>query len=403
VPSAGQPENDRRYEQELTVTHANRGLDADRLNHLKRTIETDIDAGRYFGAVIAVARHGEIGLSEALGFGDEAGTIPLAHDSVFSLFSLTKAFTNTLVFRAIELGQFALTTRVSEIIPEFKGGTRETVNFLHLLTHSSGLPPVWIPKPGMYIDRLDEVIEAICRNIHSLGPPGERVHYSPLVHHALMGEAVRRADPQGRSYRELLQDEVLTPLAMNDTAIGLRKDLACRHVFPDFRGKPPQDHLGRSDHGPQGAFKEENAEMPWVGGVSTVPDLVRFAEMLRLGGTLDGRRILSRALLKLATRNWTGDQPNELYKAIAINHGWEPYPAYIGLGFGLSGEAICPKLFGTLTSPGTFGHYGSGSTLFWVDPELDMTFVCLSAGVMQAAPNIERFQRLSDIAASAAR
>jgi CubicO group peptidase (beta-lactamase class C family) len=74
----------------------------------------------------------------------------------------------------------------------------------------------------------------------------------------------------------------------------------------------------------------------------------------------------------------------------------------IGLGFGLSGEAICPNLFGTLTSPGTFGHYGSGSTLFWVDPELDMTFVCLSAGVMQAAPNIERFQRLSDIAASAA-
>ena len=107
-------------------------------------------------------------------------------------------------------------------------------------------------------------------------------------------------------------------------------------------------------------------------------------------------------MLKLATKNWTGDKPNELYKGIAINHGWEPYPAYIGLGFGLSGEKVCPNLFGTLTSPGTFGHYGSGSTLFWVDPELDMTFVCLTAGVMQAAPNIERFQRLSDIAASAA-
>ena len=55
-----------------------------------------------------------------------------------------------------------------------------------------------------------------------------------------------------------------------------------------------------------------------------------------------------------------------------------------------------------LTSPGTFGGYGSGSTVFWVDPDLDMTFVCLSAGVMQPAPNIERFQRLADIAASAA-
>ena len=378
------------------------GLDPQRLSHLKSTIEADIAAKRYFGAVITVARHGEIGLSATIGFGDEAGTIPLVPDSVFSLFSLTKAFTNVLVFRAIELGQFALTTRVSEIIPEFKGGMRETVDFFHLLTHSSGLPPVWIPKAGMYIDRLDEIIEAICANIRSLEPPGQRVHYSPLVHHALMGEAVRRCDPQGRSYRELLQDEVLTPLGMQDTAIGLRKDLAARHIFPDFRGHAPQEHLGRSNLGPQGAFKEEHAEMPWVGGVSTVPDLFRFAEMLRLGGTLDGKRIVSPAILKLATRNWTGDKPNELYKAVAINHGWAPFPAYLGLGFALGGDRVCPNSFGTLTSPGTFGNYGSGSTLIWVDPELDMTFVCLSAGVMQQAPNIERFQRLSDIAASAA-
>jgi CubicO group peptidase (beta-lactamase class C family) len=254
----------------------------------------------------------------------------------------------------------------------------------------------------MYIDRLDEIIAAICENIRSLEPPGERVHYSPLVHHALLGEAVRRCDPAGRSYRQLLQDDVLTPLGMKDTSIGVRKDLTYRHIFPDFRSRPPQEHLGRSDLGPQGAFREEHAEMPWVGAISTVPDLLRFAEMLRQGGTLDGHRIVSTATLELATRNWTGDKPNELYKSIAINHGWEPYPAYIGLGFGLRGDRVCPNLFGTLTSPGTFGNYGSGSTLFWVDPERDLSFVCLSAGVMQPAPNIERFQRLSDIAVSAA-
>jgi len=378
------------------------GLDHDRLAHLKATIEADIAEDRYFGAVVAVARHGELQLAEAIGYGDAEQTEPLKWDSVFSLFSLTKALTNVLVFRAIELGQFALTTRVSEIIPEFRGGVRETVNFFHLLTHTSGLPPVWIPRPGMYIDRLEEIIAAICENIHSIGPPGERVHYSPLVNHALLGEAVRRCDPQGRGYRELLQDEVLTPLEMNDTSIGLRRDLAAKHIFPDFRGRPPQEHLGRSKLGPQGAFKEENAEMPWVGGVSSAGDLFRFAEMLRQGGTLAGRRIVSPAMLRLATRNWTGEKPNELYKTVAINHGWEPYPAYLGLGFELSGEKIVPNLFGTLSSPATFGNYGSGSTLFWVDPQIDMTFVCLSAGVMQQAPNIERFQRLSDIAVSAA-
>jgi CubicO group peptidase (beta-lactamase class C family) len=59
-------------------------------------------------------------------------------------------------------------------------------------------------------------------------------------------------------------------------------------------------------------------------------------------------------------------------------------------------------MFGTLTSPNTFGTYGAGTTLFWVDPERDITFVCLSAGVMESNANIERFQKFSDIVISAA-
>lgn len=378
------------------------GLDPARLQHLRDVINDDIAKDKYFGAVISVARHGEPGLQEAFGYGDGAHRQKLATNSVFSLFSLTKAFTTVLTLRAIELGQFALTTRVVEIIPGFSGGQREKINFQHLLTHTSGLPALWIPKPGMHIDRLDEIIAAICTNIRSIDPPGTRCHYSPLFNHALMGEAVRRCDPKKRSYRQLLQDEVLTPLGMKDTAIGQRRDLAERHIFPDFRGKPPQEHLSRNNSDPQGAFKDEHAEMPWVGAISTMPDLFKFSEMLRRGGTYNGARILAPATLDLATRNLTGNMPNELYKAVAINHGWEPYPAYIGLGFCLRGDIVCPNLFGTLTTPRTFGNYGSGSTLFWVDPASGVSFVCVSAGIMQQAPNIERFQRLSDIAASAA-
>ena len=378
------------------------GLNKDRLDHLCTAIQDDLARDKYFGAVVLVARHGNIALNKAFGHGGGADKKPLQLDSVFSLFSLTKCLTNVLVLRAIELGQFALTTKISEIIPEFRGGQREHINVFHLLTHQSGLPAVWIPKPGMYIDRLDEVIAAICQNVHSIEKPGLRVHYSPLCNHALLGEAVRRCDPQKRTYRELLQDEVLTPLGMTGTAIGRRRDLAERHMFPDFRGKPPQEHLGRSNLGPQGAFMEEHAEMPWVGGMSCTADLFRLSEMFRRGGELEGKRILSPAMIDKATTNWTGDKPNELYKAVALNHGWEPYPAYMGLGFALRGDAMCPGLYGTLTTPRTFGNYGSGSTLFWVDPELDLSFVFLSAGIMGQAPNIERFQRLSDIVAAAA-
>jgi CubicO group peptidase (beta-lactamase class C family) len=379
-----------------------RGLDSGRLQHLKSVMEADIEKGLYFGGVIAVARHGELGLYEALGHAEGSRTRAVRKDSVFSLFSVTKAFTNVLFYRAVEQGQLAFTTKVADVIPEFAGGGREHITFFHLLTHTSGMPSVYTPKLGMYIDRLDEMIAAICANVFPAEPPGMRVDYSPLVNHAMMGEAVRRLDPAKRSYRQMVEQDILKPLGMRDTAVGLRRDLRERHLVPEFRGNSAIDHLGHSDLGPNGAFQEEDAEMPWVGIVSTAADLFRFAEMLRRGGELDGVRLVSPTLLERARMNWTGDKPNEVYKRMAAQRGWEVMPAYIGLGFSTRGEQIGHTLFGTLTSPRTFGNYGAGTTLFWVDPELDMTFVGLCTGVMTSPDNIERWQRLSDIAVSAA-
>lgn len=343
-------------------------------------------------------------MHEAIGHADAQGTRPLTLDSVFSIFSVTKAFTNALVYRAVERGQLAFTAKVSSVIPEFSGGLREHITFYHLLTHSSGLPAVFSPIPGRdtCIDRLDEVVAAICEHVHTDMPPNERVTYAPLVAHALMGEAVRRVDPRKRSYRQLLEDEILRPLGLKDTAVGVRADLRSRHVVPHFLSEMPFKHLGHSNLGPNGAFEEEFAEMPWVGCISTVPDLHRYAEMLRNGGALEGTRILSPALIEQATLNRTGDKVNELYAALARARGWTPYPAYIGIGFLLRGDAICHHQFGTLTSPRTFGHQGAGSALFWIDPEIDMTFVCLTAGVLDEGDNVERFQRLSDLVVSAA-
>jgi CubicO group peptidase (beta-lactamase class C family) len=387
---------------QLTEAETASGLSVARLRRLQAVIESDIRAHRYFGAVIAVARHGKVGLLEAIGHADPDGRRPLQRDSVFSLFSVTKAFTNVLVFQVIERGDLALTTKVSAIIPEFAGGIRQNITFYHLLTHSSGLPAVFLPRPGMCIDQLEEVVAAICANVHSEALPGERVTYSPMAAHALMGEAVRRIDPSGRSYRQIVAQDVLEPLAMRDTSIGVRRDLQPRHIVPHFIDPMPIQHLGHSNLGPNGAFEEEHAEMPWVGAISTVPDLLRFALMLQRGGELDGARILSPAMLEQATLNRTGKRPNELYRQLALARGWEPYPAYIGLGFSLRGAAVCHHQFGTLASPRTFGHAGAGSTLFWVDPARNMVFVCLTAGVINEGDNVERFQRLSDLALAAA-
>ena len=386
----------------MTGTIGKSGLRKDRLEHLQAVIADDVARGRYHGGVVCVGRHGELALHAAVGHAYRDKQRPLTPDAVFSLFSVTKAITNVLVFAAVERGDLAFTTKVSSIIPEFSGGEREKLTIYHLMTHSTGMPGVFSPKMGMYIDRLDEIIAAICEHVHATEPAGQKVNYSPMVAHALLGEMVRRTDAKGRRYRQIVQDEVFTPLGMKDSSVGLRKDLRDRKIVPDFLSGGPMQHLGHSDLGPNGAFEEEDAEMPWVGVASTAHDMYRFAEMLRRGGELDGARILSPGILEQATICRTGDKPNELYMQLALSRGWAPYPGYIGIGFSLRGEAICHHQFGTLTSPRTFGNHGAGSTVFWVDPERDMTFVCLTAGVMDEADNIERFQRLSDIAASAA-
>jgi CubicO group peptidase (beta-lactamase class C family) len=391
----------RQWEQDMEK-RTGAGLCEERLQHLSRVIEDDIAGGKYCGAAISVARHGEVGLQAAFGTRSSADGRPVDIDSVFSLFSLTKAFTNVLVLRAIERGQFALTTKVVDIIPEFAGKPRDSIRLEHLLTHRTGLPSVFSPVPGMPIDRLDVIVQAICEKVHGVEEPGGRVAYSPMAAHALMGEILRRTDPAGRDYRSILNEDLIAPLGMGDTAMGVRRDLKERHIVPEFPASFPAVHPSSRVAGPHGAFEDEEAEMPWVGMVSTVADLTRFAELLRRGGTLDDAHIVSSRTLDVATRNRTEELPNEIYKAMALSRGWQPYPAYIGLGFSLRGEAICHHQFGTLATPRTFGNHGAGSTLLWVDPELDMTFVCLTTRLMPEADNVERFQRLSDIAISAA-
>jgi len=377
-------------------------MNAERLRHLQAIVKSDIAAGLYHGAVIKVARGGTVALDVAIGAADAAQKQPLARESVFSIFSVTKAFTNVLTLRAVELGQFALTSRISDLIPEFSGHGREAIQVWHLLSHQAGFPIIFEVKPNMYIDRFDEMVAAVIEVVKPESAPCEKVSYSPLVNHVLLAEAVRRTDPKRRSYRAIVQEEILDPLKMKDTSVGVRADLKPRKVVPDFRGNYPIGHRGHSDLGPNGAFEEEHAEMPWVGIASTVPDMFRFAEMFRQGGALEQARILSPAILELARRNFTGEKPNELDRRRGEARGWSPGPACIGLGFALRGTALSHHLFGTLASPGTYGNYGAGTTLFWVDPERDLTFVCLSAGVMESNANVERFQKLSDIVISAA-
>ncbi len=372
-----------------------------RLDHLKATIAADVARGDYYGAVVKIGRGGEVVFEEAIGHADAGGERDLQMDDVFSLFSVTKAFTNVLVLRSIEQGRFQLTTRVADVLPEFTGAPRDRATFFHLLTHTAGMPGVWSPKPGMFLDRLSELFAESIANVHGTSVPGTRCDYSPLVNHVLMGTALVRTDPGGRDFQTLLHEDLFAPLKMASTSMGLRADLAARHVRPDMRGTVPIRHLSRNLPGDHALFEDPAVEAPHVGCASTTGDLWRFAEMLRQEGELDGARLLSPRMVRLARQVHTGDKVNELYRGVALRAGWDVPPANQGLGFQVRGTGVFQHLFGQLSSPETFGNYGAGSTLFWIDPEADLSFSFLSAGVMTQGSNIERCGRLSDIALSA--
>lgn len=373
----------------------------ERLGELRQVIEADIAKDAYYGAVLKIGRGGEAVFDEAIGCAYAGGERKLRTDDVFSLFSVTKAFTNVLVLRAIEQGRFGFNTRVGEVLAEFTGMPREVATFYHLLTHTAGMPGVWTPKPGMYLDRLQELYDESIANVHGTALPGERCDYSPLVNHVLLGMALVRTDPKGRDFRMLLAEDLFQPLGMHSTSMGLRQDLNARHVRPDMRGTVPIKHLSRTIEGDHALFEDPEVEAPHVGCASTAGDLWRFAEMLRREGELDGVRLLSPAMVRLARKVHTDDKPNELYKAVALRAGWPVPPANQGIGFQVRGTGVFQHLFGQLASPETFGNYGAGSTMFWVDPAADMSFSFVSAGVMTQAANIERCGKLSDLALSA--
>jgi len=372
------------------------GFDSQRLARVAAAIDGDIAREQYDGAVALVARRGAVVLHEAFGFANRDAARPAHCDDVFGLFSITKTLTAVTVLARIERGELALTTPVADVIPEFGNRGKQRITIFQLLTHTSGLAAAMPPIPPELMGNLDATIAAICEQGLD-ARPGTVCNYSALSAHALLAEIVRRLDGRERRFRDILADEVLRPLKMTDTWLGARPDLAARRVPIVIRDRspglfPPEALEALND------VVNHEAEIPGGGAFATAADLARFAEMLRRGGELDGARILSPAMVRLATTNHTGTRPNLLWSyAREIRAGWDDFPANIGLTFWLRGEGVFPTPFGTLASPGTFGHCGASTTTYWVDPARELVFVLLTAGGIEETRSMERFQRLSDL------
>ena len=382
-----------------TTAPADLGFNPDRLAHLTSAIDADVTAERYDGAVVLVARGGQVALHEAIGWADRAARRRAALDDVFSIFSVTKTLTTAAVLQRVDRGALSLTTPVADVLPEFGSRGKARITVAQLLTHMAGIATSIPPLPPELLGNLEAYVGAACLQTLEAAP-GASVHYSAVTAHALLAEVVRRLDGNRRRFAAILDEDVLRPLGMRDTALGLRPDLAKRKVPVVVRDRSPgifePELLEAFNH-----LVTADAEIPAGSAVSTVADLFRWSEALRRGGELDGHRVLSAAIVRLAVTNHTGDLPNGFYAFACEQRGWDPFPANIGLSFWVRGTGIFPTYFGVTSSPRTFGGLGAGSAMFWVDPERDLTFVLLTSGLLEETRNLDRCQRLSDLVQAA--
>jgi len=376
------------------------GFDEERLGRVARAIEADIAAERCHGAALVVARGGRIALDLVQGYAERGSGRRLDRDAVFATMSVGKQFTNALVLALVERGALRLHQPVADVLPGFGALGKGKVTLFQLLTHTSGITSaIPIVPPDVLISIEKMTAWASSQALEAL--PGERVNYSISVAHAVMAAMCLRVDGGRRSFATMLDDEIFRPLGMRDTSLGGRDDLLKRlcPVRAAYHEAGLFDPAALEGIGQ--LLSIPGCELPAGGYVTTARDLHRFAEMLRRGGELDGARVLSPATIDYCARNHTGELPNQLWNYTVGLRGWEPFPAYLGIGFFVRGEKVTPGPFGALNSARTFGGFGAGSTAFWVDPARDLTFAFLSTGLQEDSHHVERLSRLSDLVLAA--
>lgn len=378
------------------------GFDAERLARVRAAILSDIEQGRCHGVALRVARHGNIVLDVCEGYADRAAGTKLQPNAVFATMSVAKQFTNVLTLSLVERGLLKLHAPVAEVIPEFGKLGKEKVNLYHLLTHTSGVLSAAPPVPTEVLTNIEALVQFAC-GLPLESQPGERVNYSLLLGHSILAAMCLRVAGQGRSYADMLREELFVPLGMRDTSLGLRDDLATRFspvraAYDDMLSLTPKGVL----EGVGALLATPGCEIPGGGCVTTIDDLHRFAEMLRGGGELDKARILSPAMIEFCTRNHTGDMRNVFFDATFGTRNWVTYPAAIGVGFFVRGDRSLPgHHFSPMHSTNAFGGFGAGSSGFSIDPARDLTIGFLSTGLMEDSYHLERMSTIATMVLAA--
>ncbi|MGZ5971416.1 MAG: serine hydrolase domain-containing protein [Polyangiales bacterium] len=317
----------------------------------------------------------------------DAPKVLVRPDSLFSLFSASKAFTAMVVHLLHERGVLRLDDRIGEYIPEFAQNGKERATLRHVLTHRSGLPTVRdFPADLERIADWAHVIDVLCK-APALSEPGSQIAYHAISGGFILGEVVRRTT--GKTVRTLLREEISDKLGLRDLDYGTERfdDLAQHAVT----GMPPIPPLTYGVSRALGVDLFRAVELsndpryyqcliPSGNVVCTADEASRFFQMLVNGGELDGVRVFDPETVRRAITPESGVSI-DAYIGIPISYG---------MGFMLGNRG--PSLFGW-NAPNAFGHVGFSTVLAWADPDRALSACMMASGKPLVTPGQLRWMQ----------
>ncbi len=362
---------------------------------LDTVIDRAISEERIVGAVVLVARAGEITYRRSAGFADRKTARPMREDDIFLLASITKPIVTAAAMRLIEEGAISLDDPVTRWLPDFRprlaDGSEPVITLRHLLTHTAGLSYSFTAPPGDDFERLgisDGLGEpglSLADNLARLAqvplasPPGAAWRYSLAID--VLGGVLEAAD--GAALPAIVARTVTGPLRLNDTAFTVTD---IRRLVTHYGDGDPipvlLDESLRLPFAPTVSFAPERIFDPnsypsgGAGMAGTAMDILRFLETIRRGGA----PILQPETVEAMKANQIGPQIETQDPGWGFGYGWAVLNDPIA--------AATPQAQGTFRWGGAYGHS------WFVDPARELVVVALTntafAGMKGAFPDAIR-------------
>jgi CubicO group peptidase (beta-lactamase class C family) len=357
------------------------GLSAHRLEQIGSALRAEVEQGAIPGAVVAIAHRGKLVYHEAFGFLDPASGTPMPKDAIFPIASLTKPMTTVGALMLVESGRMLLEDPVDRLLPQLAdrrvatpSGTEPAwrqPTLQDLMRHTAGLTNGTatgseIARQYFELTGADRTSADLIERLGRLPlhyQPGTRWDYG--LGFEVVGVMIETLTKTRLA--DYLAENLFVPLGMIDTAYFVPPAKVSRFAQP-FKTDPLTGEAtnARLRTGPPKRDSGGNHSY------STAIDYLRFAEMLRKKGTLDGRRYLGRKSVEFMTSD-------QMTPEINLDRLWTRGNVQ-GYGFGL-GVAVRRETVssGMMGSTGDFNWGGGSGTFFWVDPKEELSVVFMAA------------------------